>query len=201
MAHRGNYIAHIWAPGDLLAAEKLNRLEQGLSATDRDTLQTIANMVTIQQNMDQGIGALTSRLDSIEEITGTENLIETITNSVQYINDLSETLSAAVAQAENNISSNITVIEQQQLALANQLNTINVLLEWINATSNTLSIGTSPYKIVLGPEHLQFLYNNQEIGRFTQNVFYDSNTNISKKLTLGDFIITVTENNKALVWT
>ena len=76
-----------------------------------------------------------------------------------------------------------------------------MLLEWINATSNTLSIGTSPYKIVLGPEHLQFLYNNQEIGRFTQNVFYDSNTNISKKLTLGDFIITVTENNKALVWT
>ena len=201
MANRGTYIANIWVPGELVAAEKLNRLEQGLSATDKDTLQTIANMVTIQQNMDQGIGALTSRLDSIEEITGTENLIETITNSVQYINDLSETLSAAVAQAENNISSNITVIEQQQLALANQLNTINVLLEWINATSNTLSIGTSPYKIVLGPEHLQFLYNNQEIGRFTQNVFYDSNTNISKKLTLGDFIITVTENNKALVWT
>ena len=201
MANRGTYIANIWVPGELVAAEKLNRLEQGLSATDKDTLQTIANMVTIQQNMDQGIGALTSRLDSIEEITGTENLIETITNSVQYINDLSETLSAAVAQAENNISSNITIIEQQQLALANQLNTINVLLEWINATNNTLSIGTSPYKIVLGPEHLQFLYNNQEIGRFTQNVFYDSNTNISKKLTLGDFIITVTENNKALVWT
>lgn len=201
MANRGTYIANIWVPGELVAAEKLNRLEQGLSATDKDTLQTIANMVTIQQNMDQGIGALTSRLDSIEEITGTENLIETITNSVQYINDLSETLSAAVAQAENNISSNITVIEQQQLALANQLSTINVLLEWINATNNTLSIGTSPYKIVLGPEHLQFLYNNQEIGRFTQNVFYDSNTNISKKLTLGDFIITVTENNKALVWT
>lgn len=158
-------------------------------------------MITMQQDLTQGIGVLTSRLDSIEEITGTENLIETITNSVQYINDLSETLSAAVSQAENNISINLTIIEQQQLALSNQINTINVLLEWLNATNNTLTIGTSPYKIVLGPEHLQFLYNNQEIGRFTQNIFYDSNTNISKKLTLGDFIITVAENNKALVWT
>lgn len=34
MANRGTYIANIWVPGELIAAEKLNRLEQGLSATD-----------------------------------------------------------------------------------------------------------------------------------------------------------------------
>lgn len=132
-----------------------------------------------------------------------EEIVSTIMESSQYQADKEALIGSAVQQTTSNLAVRFNTIEAQQAVVDGKMETINNVESWFKFNNDgTFDIGKSdsPFSVKLGTEKLQFMKDDKEMAYFQNNTLYNSAAEISNRLKLGNFTITVTDDGDTLVW-